>query len=62
MTAPKPPLIWTVKELAALVQQLRTVQKASGVGYKTPAATSSAKSLEAQVDAAIAEIEKFHLL
>ena len=53
--------IWTVKQLADLVLQLRTVQKANGSGYKTPAGTAAAKPLEAQVDAAIAQIEKTHI-
>ena len=61
MSAPQAPLIWTALSLSKLVQQLRTVQKANGTGYKTPAGTAEAKPLEAQVDAAIAQIEKTHL-
>lgn len=42
----------TLHQYATLVKQLRTVQKASGVGYKTPTATTAATSLERDVDAA----------
>ena len=58
MAANSPITIWTAKKLAELVKQLRTVQKANGTGYKTPAATSTARSLENEVDAAIVQIEK----
>jgi uncharacterized lipoprotein YmbA len=61
MAANQLPKVWTVKQLADLVKQLRIVQKASGVGYKTATASSAAKPLEEQVDAAIAEIEVFHI-
>jgi hypothetical protein len=53
--------MWTALSLAKLVEQLRTVQKASGVGYKTPAALTTAQPLEAQIDAAIVQIKKTHL-
>ncbi len=46
----------TVHQLAHLVKQLRIVQKGSGVGYKTPAASTVASALERKVDAAIARI------
>jgi hypothetical protein len=51
---------YTLKSFAALVAQLRTIQKASGSGYKTAAAGTSAKTLETQVDAAIKTIERHH--
>jgi hypothetical protein len=41
---------------AALVRDLRVVQKAGGVGYKTPAVNSVATALEQKIDAAIAKI------
>lgn len=47
-----------VEQLAKLVQQLRTVQKSSGSGYKTTTAGTQAKTLEKEVDAAIAKILK----
>jgi hypothetical protein len=49
---------WTLKEFAALVKQLRSVQKASGSGYKTTGAGQIAHQYEAAVDMAIAWIEK----
>lgn len=62
MSAPQAPLrIWTAKQLADLVKQLRTVQKANGTGYKTPAGNAAARPLEAQVDAAIVQIEQTHI-
>ena len=42
----------TLRQYATLVQELRTAQKATGTGYKTPEATTAATSLEAAVDAA----------
>ncbi len=48
----------TLHEFAKLVQQLRTVQKADGSGYKTPTSKAEAKPLEQQVDAAVSEILK----
>lgn len=57
-TARPKPVTYTLHSFAALVKQLRTVQKASGVGYKTPAAGTSAKPLEQQVDSAIAWVAK----
>jgi hypothetical protein len=55
------PPIWTVPNLAALVKSLRIVQKANGIGYSTPAAAAEASPLEAEVDAAIAQIEKHRI-
>jgi hypothetical protein len=49
----------TLHSFAALVQRLRTVQKATGSGYRTPEAGAAAKGLEAQVDAEITRIQKF---
>ncbi len=47
----------TLHKFAELVKQLRMVQKASGVGYKSPAENVAARALEQKVDAAIAAIE-----
>jgi hypothetical protein len=44
----------TLHQYATLVAKLRAVQKANGVGYKTPDATTSATALEREVDAATA--------
>jgi len=43
---------------AALVRDLRLVQKAGGTGYKTPAVHATATALEQKIDAAIARILK----
>jgi hypothetical protein len=42
----------TLHQYATLVKALRAAQKSSGVGYKTPAATATATTLEHEVDAA----------
>lgn len=52
----------TFRQYATLVQQLRTEQKASGIGYRTPAATAAATALEASVDAATTKALKQWLL
>lgn len=57
-TAKPKPIHYDLHSFAALVQKLRTVQKSSGVGYKTPAATTSAHPLEVEVDAAIVWVSK----
>jgi hypothetical protein len=44
------------RKLAALVAELRTIQKANGSGYKSTTATAVATSLEKQVDAMVADI------
>ncbi len=59
MAPPAPEISrWTLHSFATLVKKLRTVQKASGIGYKTLAAGTSAKPLEQQVDAAILWVSK----
>jgi hypothetical protein len=55
-------LPWTALSLAKLVQKLRSAQKISGEGYKPGSDFSAITALEKQVDAAIAQIEKTHVL
>jgi hypothetical protein len=43
-------------KFAGLVKELRTVQKATGKGYKTAADTSKAAALEKSVDAELHKI------
>ncbi len=45
-----------LRAFAALVQQLRAVQKTGGSGYKTPADGKQALALEQKVDSAVARI------
>jgi hypothetical protein len=45
----------TLAAYAQLVLDLRNAQKANGLGYKTPAATTSTTALEQKVDAATAK-------
>jgi hypothetical protein len=43
-------------QLAVLVRALRTVQKSSGTGYKTTAASGQATTLEKEIDRIVVEI------
>jgi hypothetical protein len=45
-----------LKQFADLVLRLRTIQKASGIGYKTTVAKVDASRLELEVDTEIARI------
>jgi hypothetical protein len=49
--------MWTLHRFARLVKKLRSVQRSSGVGYKTPQDGQAAHTLEVEVDKAIAWVE-----